>query len=148
MSEEQKALGHRPPSGSLASQAMAAASQHPQGAAIATAKPDGHDLQRAALEDAVEIEGAPVQVDLNHIGQGTLGYFDYELARELIRVYQLSDDARILMSEEHKALGYRPPHGSLAASAQAVASKHPETHISVDPVILAQAALLDAKKIE
>ncbi|KAJ3569507.1 hypothetical protein NP233_g5003 [Leucocoprinus birnbaumii] len=33
-------------------------------------------------------------------------------------------EARKLMSEEHKNLGYRPPPGSLASEAQSVASKH------------------------
>ncbi len=52
------------------------------------------------------------------------------------------------MSEEHKALGYRPPPGSLAASAQAAAAKHPEASASVDVAVLSKAALDDAKKIE
>ena len=30
------------------------------------------------------------------------------------------------MSEEHKILGFRPPHGSFAAEVQSVAAKHPE----------------------
>lgn len=33
-------------------------------------------------------------------------------------------EARKLMSAEHKALGYRPPPGSLAAQAQSAADKH------------------------
>ena len=52
------------------------------------------------------------------------------------------------MSEEHKALGYRPPQGSLAAAAQAAAAKHPNASAGVDAAILAKAALEDAKKIE
>lgn len=52
------------------------------------------------------------------------------------------------MSEEHKALGYRPPPGSLAAEAQAAAAKHPHSTAGVDAVTLAKAALEDAKKIE
>ena len=35
----------------------------------------------------------------------------------------LLEDARKLMSHEHKALGFRPPPGSLAAEAQAAAAK-------------------------
>ena len=70
MSEEHKALGHRPPPGSLAAQAQSAASKHPEGAAqvqLAT-----HDLQRAALEDAASLDapGAAAQIDLNFIGEG------------------------------------------------------------------------------
>ena len=52
------------------------------------------------------------------------------------------------MSEEHRALGYRPPHGSLAATAQSEAAKHPDSSSGADPATLAQAALQDAKKIE
>ena len=33
-------------------------------------------------------------------------------------------EAKIVMSEEHKVLGYRPPKDSLAAKAQAAAAKH------------------------
>ncbi len=69
MSEEHKALGHRPPPGSLAAQAQAAAAKHPQGAAAT--QPLLHDLQRAALEDAAVIEGAAANgIDLNYIGEG------------------------------------------------------------------------------
>lgn len=57
-------------------------------------------------------------------------------------------EARKLMSEEHKALGYRPPPGSLAAAAQAAAAKHPQSVAGIDAAILAKAALEDAKKIE
>ncbi|EEB92845.1 hypothetical protein MPER_08583 [Moniliophthora perniciosa FA553] len=51
------------------------------------------------------------------------------------------------MSEEHKALGYRPPPGSLAADAQSAAAKHPEGKASIDPAVLTQAALKDAARI-
>ncbi|KAI0759161.1 hypothetical protein BC629DRAFT_1549979 [Irpex lacteus] len=130
MSEEHKALGHRPPPESLAAQAQAAAAKHPQGAAAPTARPVTHDLRRAALEDATKVQsggGATPQIDFNAVGEA---------------------EARKLMSEEHKALGYRPPPGSLAASAQAAAAKHPEASASVDAAVLAKAALDDAKKIE
>lgn len=53
------------------------------------------------------------------------------------------------MSEEHKALGFRPPHGSLAAEAQAAAAKHPEvTGVTpLNPEKLKEAARLDAARI-
>jgi len=52
------------------------------------------------------------------------------------------------MSEEHKALGYRPPPGSLAAEAQAAAAKHPGNgEATVDPQVLQQAAIKDAARI-
>lgn len=51
------------------------------------------------------------------------------------------------MSDEHKALGYRPPPSSLAAEAQAAAAKHPDASASVDPTTLAKAAFEDATHI-
>lgn len=58
-------------------------------------------------------------------------------------------EARKIMSYEHKALGYRPPPGSLASQAQAEAAKHPKGGPSPpDPALLKKAALSDAAKIE
>ncbi|KAL0577622.1 hypothetical protein V5O48_004383, partial [Marasmius crinis-equi] len=57
-------------------------------------------------------------------------------------------EARKIMSVEHKALGYRPPPGSLASEAQAAAAKHPHPDAGVDGELLKQAALEDAAKIE
>jgi hypothetical protein len=58
-------------------------------------------------------------------------------------------EARKIMSYEHKALGYRPPPGSLASQAQAEAAKHPKGGPTPpDPIMLKQAALSDAAKIE
>jgi len=51
------------------------------------------------------------------------------------------------MSLEHKALGYRPPPGSLAAEAQHAASVHPATQATIAEDILSQAALRDAARI-
>ena len=53
------------------------------------------------------------------------------------------------MSVEHKVLGFRPPHGSLAAEAQAAASKHPEIDglQPPDPEKLKEAAKVDAERI-
>ncbi len=73
MSEEHEALGHRPPSKSLAAQAQIAAAKHPQGASAPTARPVTHDLQRAALEDATKVESggaAAPQIDLDAVGEG------------------------------------------------------------------------------
>lgn len=58
-------------------------------------------------------------------------------------------DARILMSHEHRALGFRPPPGSLAAEAQSAAARHPDgdgTHIDDDT--LREIALRDAERIK
>ncbi|CAL1697916.1 unnamed protein product [Somion occarium] len=52
-----------------------------------------------------------------------------EAAKELVLDIDLSmigkDQARKIMSEQHKILGFRPPPGSLAAEAQAAAARHP-----------------------
>ena len=53
------------------------------------------------------------------------------------------------MSHEHKALGFRPPPGSLAAEAQSAAARHPEgdgTHL--DDNTLREIALRDAERIK
>ncbi|KAE9400885.1 hypothetical protein BT96DRAFT_818680 [Gymnopus androsaceus JB14] len=135
MSYEHKALGYRPPPGSLASQAQAEAAKHPQGG---PAPPDPIELKKAALSDAAKIEserGHPIPkstvvdgIDLASISEA---------------------EARKLMSEEHKALGYRPPPGSLAADAQAAAAKHPEGKLEskIDTQILTEAAIKDAARI-
>ncbi|KAF5361474.1 hypothetical protein D9758_006244 [Tetrapyrgos nigripes] len=135
MSLEHKALGYRPPPGSLASEAQAAAAKHPQGG---PSPPPPDLLKKAALSDAARIEserGHPIPkstvvdgIDLQTISEA---------------------DARKLMSEEHKALGYRPPPGSLAAEAQAAAAKHPQTTTdkTVESSVLQQAAVKDAARI-
>ncbi|KAJ3809196.1 hypothetical protein F5876DRAFT_77986 [Lentinula aff. lateritia] len=135
MSYEHKALGYRPPPGSLASQAQAEAAKHPKGG---PSPPDPALLKKAALSDAAKIEserGHPIPkstvvdgIDLSNITEA---------------------EARKLMSEEHKALGYRPPPGSIAASAQAAAAKHSEgkAEIKIDPQILTEVAIKDAARI-
>ena len=57
------------------------------------------------------------------------------------------------MSEEHKALGYRPPANSLAAHVQAAVARHECAHSSadtstVDEEKLRQAAKADAERIK
>ena len=51
------------------------------------------------------------------------------------------------MSEEHKILGFRPPHGSFAAEVQSVASKHPEGRPGIDTTRLREIAREDALRI-
>ena len=53
------------------------------------------------------------------------------------------------MSEEHKILGFRPPHGSFAAEVQSVAAKRPEGKpgIPVDTSKLKEMAREDALRI-
>lgn len=57
-------------------------------------------------------------------------------------------EARVLMSAEHKALGYRPPAGSLAAEAQAAAAKNPPVAAGIPEEQLTKAALEDAMRIK
>ena len=52
------------------------------------------------------------------------------------------------MSAEHKALGYRPPPGSLAATAQAEAAKHPQAGSGLSDQLLLQAAIEDAARVQ
>lgn len=60
-----------------------------------------------------------------------------------------SAEARVIMSKQHKSLGFRPPASSLAARAQLAAAKHP----CIDPSDavafkeLEQAAMLDTERI-
>ncbi|KAH7924321.1 hypothetical protein BV22DRAFT_1066942 [Leucogyrophana mollusca] len=129
MSKEHKALGHRPPPGSLAAQAQAAAARHPQGTG---GRADSDVLTLAALSDADRIgqrgaTGATQSVDLDNIGEA---------------------EARKLVSIEHRALGYNPPRGSLAAEAQRAAAKHPSAGGQLDDSTLTQAALNDAIDVE
>ena len=58
-------------------------------------------------------------------------------------------EARKIMSEEHKILGFRPPHGSFAAEVQSVAAKHPEGRpgVPVDTNKLKEIAREDALRI-
>ena len=53
------------------------------------------------------------------------------------------------MSEEHKILGFRPPHGSFAAEVQSVAAKRPEgkSGVPVDTSKLKEMAREDALRI-
>lgn len=51
------------------------------------------------------------------------------------------------MSEEHKALGYRPPPGSLAAEAQAAAAQHGDGSSGQRTAHLKEAARADAARI-
>ena len=57
-------------------------------------------------------------------------------------------EARKLVSEEHRALGYRPPEGSLAAQAQSAAAQHPEGSLfPPNEKALTEAAEADAVRV-
>lgn len=73
MSEEYKALGHRPPPNSLAAQAQSAAARHPKRNGNGNGHPATHDLLRAALEDATKLDDSTAVmagIDLSFIGEG------------------------------------------------------------------------------
>ena len=88
---------------------------------------DPQVLKVAALEDANRIQMATLSIDLDKIG---------------------TKDARIIMSEEHKSLGYRPPPDSLAAKAQRSSAKHPNSSLGLDAAMLREAARADAERIK
>ncbi|RPD76992.1 hypothetical protein L226DRAFT_521657 [Lentinus tigrinus ALCF2SS1-7] len=57
-------------------------------------------------------------------------------------------EARTLVSAEHRALGYRPPEGSLAAQAQSAAAHHPEgSLIAPSEKALVEAAEADSVRV-
>ncbi|KAH9856268.1 hypothetical protein C2E23DRAFT_882366 [Lenzites betulinus] len=125
MSEEHNSLGYHPPTGSRAAEPQCAAAKHPdQSADIGTST-----LTKAARSDATRISsgnGGLQNIDIHNVGQA---------------------EARKLMSEELKLLGYRPPPGSLAATVQAAAAKNPDALAGIEPATLTHAALEDAKRI-
>ncbi|KAI0696397.1 hypothetical protein C8T65DRAFT_663814 [Cerioporus squamosus] len=160
MSEEHKILGFRPPHGSFAAEIQSMAAKHPDGkpgAAIDTGK-----LKEIAREDALRIlaeRKTSTGADKDALPNGTKATNGNSLhtapARHSppnpgINLNTISAaDARVLMSHEHKALGYRPPPGSLAAEAQSAAARHPEgdgTHL--DDNTLREIAVRDAERIK
>ncbi|KAI0744792.1 hypothetical protein C8Q76DRAFT_789276 [Earliella scabrosa] len=151
VSLEHKALGYRPPEGSLASQAQAAAARHPEGSLI---PPSDKALAEAAEADAVrvagELGGQPTY-KMQHIAvpaKARLQSAAETLGIDLRGVGM--NEARQIMSEEQSELGYRPPPGSLAAEAQSAAQFHPEGEPGVphpDPTTLSEAAREDAQRV-
>ncbi|KZV99451.1 hypothetical protein EXIGLDRAFT_724934 [Exidia glandulosa HHB12029] len=137
MSEEHKILGYRPPHDSLAAQAQAAAAKHPDAPGAVN---NVAELKRLAADDAARVEaerGNPVPAGA--------AYREIDLNGGLTGIGQA--EASKLMSAEHKALGYRPPADSLAAKAQRAAAGHPDTKPTIDPTVLADAAIKDAARI-
>ncbi|KAL0952749.1 hypothetical protein HGRIS_006979 [Hohenbuehelia grisea] len=116
MSAEHKALGYRPPPGSLAADAQAAAAKHPAGAVNGLPKPDPEALKQAAILDAARIAAQRGQVGNADVNVKTV----------------TKDEAKELMSEEHKILGFRPPPDSLAAQAQSEVDKRDSQPMTKD----------------
>ncbi|KAF9006974.1 hypothetical protein BDQ17DRAFT_1540044 [Cyathus striatus] len=129
--EEHKTLGYHPPKGSLAAKAQGEDSEYHNVTNVkeATLK----DAAKVAIErqEPVPERSVSAGLDLDQIGEV---------------------EGRKLVSNEHKALGHRPPHELLAAVAQSAAAKHPNTGkdslTEEDRQKLARAALLDAARIE
>ncbi|KAI0093705.1 hypothetical protein BDY19DRAFT_918415 [Irpex rosettiformis] len=128
MSIEHKVLGFRPPQGSFAAEAQAAAAKHPEVLGIQL---DSEKLKEAAKIDAQRIlaernqssgTGNPTSSAVDKaavvLDDGTTPEVDLTTLSEA--------DARKLMSHEHRALGFRPPPGSVAAEAQALVAKTTE----------------------
>ncbi|OBZ75004.1 hypothetical protein A0H81_05317 [Grifola frondosa] len=159
MSEEHRVLGFRPPHGSFAAEAQAAAAKHPEGCP-GSSPPDNNKLKEVAREDALRIlaernthagtskEGSVhtdrVSGDGKDVGGGS------HSPNTGVNLSTISAaEARSLMSHEHRALGYRPPPGSLAAEAQAAAARHPEGNgATLDDDTLREIALRDAERIK
>ncbi|KAM5538839.1 hypothetical protein V8D89_007561 [Ganoderma adspersum] len=163
MSEEHKILGFRPPHGSFAAEVQSVASKHPEGKpGIDTAR-----LREIAREDALRIlaerktsTDSPTTAakvvqeggEAKHVAPTATAQAQ---ARHAPRSPGINfntinaTDARILMSHEHRALGFRPPPGSLAAEAQSAAARHPEGDgTRVDDNMLREVAVRDAERIK
>ncbi|KZS95407.1 hypothetical protein SISNIDRAFT_347572 [Sistotremastrum niveocremeum HHB9708] len=134
MSAEHKALGYRPPPGSLAAQAQSVISKHEKEEVTGKITEDVARTIQSAEHKAMghrpppgsvsaQVQAAAAQ-NAQDGGNRTLD----EIAPGLKEIAEgtpvTKDLANTLESVEHKALGYRPPHGSLAAQAQSVAAKN------------------------
>ncbi|THH29313.1 hypothetical protein EUX98_g4881 [Antrodiella citrinella] len=139
MSEQHKLLAFRPPGDSLAAHAQLAAAKHP-----VSSDPMPVDiLKRVAKVDAERIlaqrnpttadrQSPLLEIDVNMITKG---------------------DARLLMSFQHHALGYRPPPDSLAAKAQASIQRKSSSGSAaaeeqpIEETLLREAAYRDASRL-
>jgi hypothetical protein len=134
-SAEHKALGYRPPPSSLAAAAKTAAAEHPD----ASAGVPLAQLHEAGRDDAARVRDQRGEPATGGIEAGTAS----------LNLSSVStNEARTLQSAEQKALGYRPPAGSLAAEAQAEAAKNPAAAPTASTAELVQAARADAAEVE
>ncbi|KAI8972599.1 hypothetical protein BD414DRAFT_525256 [Trametes punicea] len=161
MSEEHKILGFRPPHGSFAAEVQSIAAKHPEGKPGGS-PPDTNKLKEIAREDALRIlaerktntgadkDQLPPNVKQVNGNDKHVTPARHSPPNPGVNLNKISaTDARILMSHEHRALGFRPPPGSLAAEAQSAAARHPEgdgTHLDDDT--LREIALRDAERIK
>ncbi|KAJ3557482.1 hypothetical protein NM688_g1450 [Phlebia brevispora] len=158
MSVEHKVLGFRPPHDSLAAAAQAAAARHADetdegqssGAKGKKLSVDADKLREAAREDAQRIlaertkQGSTsptaAMLSTNSTTKASVIFSESDTnghnkrERDGVDLERVTiEDARKLMSTEHRALGFRPPPGSLAAEAQAAATKAANAVTKVPP---------------
>ena len=129
---ERQVVGHVPPAEAFATEVQSATDEAVESKDTADTKItdcgiDPQALKVAALEDTSCIQTGSLSIDLDKVGV---------------------KDARIIMSEEHKSLGYRPPPDSLAAKAQRSSTKHPDSELGLDATTLREAARADAERIK
>ncbi|KAI0668896.1 hypothetical protein C8Q78DRAFT_1080773 [Trametes maxima] len=161
MSEEHKILGFRPPQGSFAAEVQSLAAKNPEGKPGASTA-DTSKLKEIAREDALRIlaerktsTGADrdaLPASAKHVNGGDKHVAPARHSPPIpgVNLNKISaTDARVLMSHEHRALGFRPPPGSLAAEAQSAAAKHPEGDgTQLADATLREIALRDAERIK
>ncbi|CCM00969.1 uncharacterized protein FIBRA_03017 [Fibroporia radiculosa] len=153
MSEEHRILGFRPPHDSLAAEAQAAAAKHPEGNPEKQ-PPDPLKLKELARQDALRIlSERETNIDSSSTvasGSGKSPKSSLPPTGGVNLATISASEARSLMSHEHRALGFRPPPGSLAAEAQAAAARHPDGAgmATVDAEILKEIAMRDAERIK
>jgi hypothetical protein len=147
-SAEHKALGYRPPPNSLSAAAKAAAVEHPD--ASSGASPT--ELAAAGRDDALRVKDEHAGTTASNGSGGATPASAIESGVAALDLGDVGRDAaQTIQSAEQKALGYRPPAGSLAAEAQAAAAKHPDgasetTALSKDE--LKEMAVTDAAAVE
>ncbi|EJD34337.1 hypothetical protein AURDEDRAFT_131217 [Auricularia subglabra TFB-10046 SS5] len=147
MSEEHKMLSYRPPAGSLAAQAQAAAAKHPD--APGAVGGDMRELRRLAQDDVARIQAERGSGNRTGNRKGrSVGVQTGNQGAE-VGVAGVASSAAVskIQSVEHKALGYRPPKDSLAADAQRAAVKNPDADGNVDATVLAGVTVQDVERI-
>lgn len=130
----------QPPSNTTLKQAVAGMSR-PETTTVASALATRRLSAGAIIAESIGI-------DLNAIGRGAPKARWHGFGARILTGSPPAE-AKKIMSLEHKVLGFRPPHGSLAAEAQAAAAKHPEVPgvQQPDPEKLKEAAKIDAERI-
>ncbi|KAH8101305.1 hypothetical protein BXZ70DRAFT_1007681 [Cristinia sonorae] len=151
MSEQHKTLGFRPPPDSLAAFAQLVATNHP----IVVAPVALEVLRSAVKLDSERIllqrrseKTAPV-ASTSNLEQNSIAPVPM-----VVDINTMNNaDVRLLMSFTHRALGYRPPPGSLAANAQASVQQRSQKNLSgkqsptLPESVLKEAASRDADRI-